>query len=355
MKVLFDAHQLGRRQTGNETYIRALLTEFADMPSLDLTPAVERSALGDPAIVSFAVRRVPRSGTLRLISMAVAARLISADVMHAVYFAPYLSGMPIVLTVHDISYEIYPEFFSRVERLRARTLIRDGVRRARFVITVSEASRHDLVQRYGVPEERVLVIHNGVARRFLTVPPRDVQPIGDRPLRILALGTLQPRKNLMRLMEAVRIVALKRPVTLRVVGPDGFQAGAIRDALDGSASATIAGFLSDAQLVNEYVEADMLVYPSIYEGFGLPVLEAMACSTPVITSTGGSLPEVAGDAAIVVDPFDVSAIANSILRLADDVQLRRELVKKGLVRAGSYSWAASAQAHAEAYQKAAQG
>jgi len=287
--------------------------------------------------------------------MAATARLISPDVMHAVYFAPYLSGVPIVLTVHDISYEIHPEFFSRKERLRARALVRDGVRRARFVITVSDSSRRDLVQRYRLPEERVIVIHNGVARRFLGIPLREAQPIGDRPLRILALGTLQPRKNLMRLLEAVRIVAHKRPVNLRVVGPDGFQARTIRDALDGSASADIVGYLSDAELVHEYVEADMLVYPSIYEGFGLPVVEAMACGTPVITSTGGSLPEVAGDAAIVIDPLDVSAIATSILRLADDVQLRGELTKRGIVRARSYSWASSAQAHAAVYRQAAQG
>jgi alpha-1,3-rhamnosyl/mannosyltransferase len=232
-------------------------------------------------------------------------------------------------------------------------LIRDGARRARFVITVSEASKRDLVELYKLPEDRVIAIHNGVAQRFLDVPVRPQVPIGDRPLRVLAIGTLQPRKNLNRLLEAVKMVAMTRPIRLRVVGPDGYQADTIRDVLDGRAEVEIVGYVGEGELIDEYLNADMLAYASIYEGFGLPVVEAMACSTPVITSTGGSLPEVAGDAAVVVDPLEVGAIADAILRVAEDEDLRATLMARGRLRAKQYSWATSAAQHIDVYRRAA--
>jgi glycosyltransferase involved in cell wall biosynthesis len=350
---MFDAHQLGRRQTGNETYVRALLREYGERDDLQVTSLVEDAALADAAVQAARKRTVPRSGLLRLGAMSMAARQARPDVLHAVYFSPYLAGLPVVLTVHDISYELHPEFFGRSERLRGKTLIRDGARRARFVVTVSETSRTDLIERYGLPDDRVVAIHNGVDWRFLDVPERPLGPIGDRPLRVLALGTLQPRKNLARLLEAVRVAAAARPMHLRVVGPDGYQAATIRDALQGSADVEIVGYVGDDELVDQYTGSDMLVYPSIYEGFGLPVVEAMACGVPVITSTGGSLPEVAGDAAVIVDPYDVAAIAAAILRVADDTELRADLVARGRARARHFSWAASADRHIQLYREAA--
>ena len=180
-------------------------------------------------------------------------------------------------------------------------------------------------------------------------------PIGDRPVRVLALGTLQPRKNLTRLIAAVRTASSSRPIHLRVVGPDGYQAETIHQLLDGTAEVEIAGYVTDDALVDEYGRADMLVYPSLYEGFGLPVVEAMACGLPVITSTGGSLPEIAGDAALIVDPLDERAIAEAILRLSGDDGLRCELSRKGRTRAQRFSWAESAERHIQVYREAADG
>jgi glycosyltransferase involved in cell wall biosynthesis len=350
---MFDAHQLGRRQTGNETYVRALLREFDGRTDVDISALAERVALDDFDLRAFKTHRIPRSGLARLVSIGVAARRIHPDVIHAIYFAPPLAGAPLVLTVHDISYEMYPQFFSRSERLRGKTLIRDAARRAKFVITVSETSRRDLIDRYALAEDRVVAIPNGVAQPFLDVPVRPVEAIGDRPLRVLAIGTLQPRKNLPRLLDAINRVSVRRPVRLRVVGPDGFEADAIRSALSRGVGVEIVGYVSESSLVAEYLAADMLVYPSVYEGFGLPVVEAMACGVPVITTTGGSLPEVAGNAALIVNPFDVSALADSVLRVADDDALRADLVGKGRVRARSFSWEVSASRHIEVYRAAA--
>lgn len=356
LRVMFDAHQLGSRQAGNETYVRGVLTALRRMPELSIIAAIEQRAVLDP-LVQVPVRRriVPAGGLARLAAMSLSARSMRVDVVNAIYFAPVLAGAPLVLSVHDVSYEIHPEFFQRREVYRNRVLVREGARRARIVTTISETSRRALIERYGLRPERVVAILCGVSEPFLHAPVREVEPIGDRPLRLLAVGNLQPRKNLPRLLEAVRIVARRRAVRLRVVGAAGFQADSIRAALESSADVQVLGYVSEPELVGEYDAADMLVYPSIYEGFGLPVVEAMARGLPVITSTGGALPEVAADAAVLVDPFDTPALADAILRLADDDELRRTLVARGLQRAAAFTWTAAADALRDVYRLAAGG
>jgi glycosyltransferase involved in cell wall biosynthesis len=354
-RVLFDAHQLGRHQTGNETYVRELLAALRQRDEISIVAAVESAGEGDRAVAGLQRRRVPRNGWLRLAAMSLAAGRDRVDVIHAIYFAPVFTGRPLVLTVHDVAYEIHPEFFSRSEVWRNRVIVRNSARRARFVVTVSETSRLALVERYGLDPERVVAIHNGVGPSFFATPARTFEPIGDRPIRVLAVGTLQPRKNLGRLLLAIRAVAAVRPVTLTVVGPDGFQADAIRAQLDGVGHVHVLGYLTDGALLEQYLQADMMVYPSIYEGFGLPVVEAMATGLPVITTTGGALPEVAGEAASIVDPLDVGAIASEILRLADDVDLRRTRAATGRVRAASFSWSKAADQLVSVYRAAIDG
>ncbi|MEW6223969.1 MAG: glycosyltransferase family 1 protein [Chloroflexota bacterium] len=354
--MLLDAHQLGRRQTGNETYVRELLRGLREVDQLAITAAietgVERTGVLAPPV---ATRRVPANGFARLASLTLLARQLRPDVVHAIYFLPVLTGRPTVLTIHDISYERHPEFFSWKELLRNRAMIRGSARRATRIITVSEASRNDLIELYGVEPSRVSVVYNGVGPQFRPGPAGPVRPAfdGSRPLRVLAVGTLQERKNLVRLLDAVRLIAPEIAVTLRIVGPDGYQAAAIRARLAGAADTEILGWVDDEHLADEYRRADVLVYPSIYEGFGLPVVEAMACGTPVITSTGGSLPEVAGDAALIVDPLDVEAIAHAIRRVATEPVLAAELAARGLVRASDFSWDRAATEHARIYAEVA--
>jgi glycosyltransferase involved in cell wall biosynthesis len=163
---------------------------------------------------------------------------------------------------------------------------------------------------------------------------------------------LQPRKNLLRLIDAVALVAREMSISLRVVGPDGFQANQIRDRLDGVTEVEITGYVSHEQLVAEYQRADVFVYPSLYEGFGLPILEAMASGIPVVTSTGGSLPEVAGDAALIVDPLDVVAIASAIHRIASYPSLHERLRTLGLARSARFTWRDAARAHLDVYRDA---
>jgi glycosyltransferase involved in cell wall biosynthesis len=349
--VLFDAHQLGRRQTGNETYVRELLKGLRRLDDVSIRAVVDRGQMArDVLAPPIQLHPVPRNGFGRLAAMTALARRIHPDLVHAVYFLPFFSGCPTVVTIHDISFERFPEFFSRRALLRDRTLIRSSARRATKVVTISESSRTDLIDLYGVADDRVVAIPLGVGDAFRPGPARVEDDVDRRPVRLLAVGTLEPRKNLVRLLDAVRLLARDLRIELRLVGPAGYQAHAIRDRIAGSATVEFVGYIPDEDLAEEYRRADMLVYPSIYEGFGLPVLEAMACGTPVVTSTGGSLPEVAGDAAELVDPLDTVGLAAAIRRVATDLEHRSLLRERGLARAARFSWDRTAALHAALYR-----
>lgn len=352
MKVLFDAHQLGRRQTGNETYVRELLPHLCATEGIDVTAVVENPVATEYVrTVGAEPYSVAGSGWARLVALGVAARRRRMDLVHSIYYLPPGMRRATVVTIHDISFEMHPEFFRRADLLRNRTLVRLAARLATIVVTVSEASRGDIVERYGIDPARVIAIHNGVSPVFAP-PPSPRLPSSSGPFRILAVGTLQPRKNLLRLLEAVRLVAQSHDVSLRIVGPAGYQANEIRIRLGNVPWVETSGYLPMDELLHAYHDADLFVYPSIYEGFGLPVVEAMASGTPVVTSTGGSLPEIAGDAAIVVDPTDIDAIANAILRVVESPDLQERLRTRGIARAAAFSWARSAEDHISAYEAA---
>ena len=353
MRLLLDAHQLGRSQTGNETYVRELVRELRLLSELDIVATVEDGQLPQGILAPpVRIRRVPRNGLGRLAVLSLLSRQVRADITHAIYFLPPLVRGASVVTIHDISFERHPEFFGRSSLWRDRLLIRDAARRATKIVTVSETSRRDLIELWRLSPDRVVAIPNGVSPSFQ--PLSDPTPFDPavRALRVLAVGTLQPRKNLPRLVDAVALVAREMPVELRVVGPDCLQAKRIQDRLGGVAAVEIAGYVSYEQLVAEYQRADVFVYPSLYEGFGLPIIEAMASGIPVVTSTAGSLPEVAGDAALIVDPLDVAAIASAIYRIASDSSLRERLRTLGLARSAQFTWRDAARAHLDVYREA---
>jgi glycosyltransferase involved in cell wall biosynthesis len=349
-RVLFDAHHIGSGKTGNETYARELLRALRGRAGLHLTAAVVDSP-SDPALEPpIAVRRVPRNGWLRLLALGIAGS--GMDLVHSMYYLPLASRRPTVVSIHDVSYERHPEFFGRLEVLKNRVLVREAARRATMVVTLSEHARSEMIELYGLDPHRVAVVPGGVSEAF-HAPDEPRAPTADRTgvVRILAVGTLQPRKNLLRLLDAVRIVGLRERVQLRVIGPPGHAADEIRARLGNGADVVLLGYVPDHLLLQEYRAADIFVYPSIYEGFGLPIVEAMACGTPVVTTTGGSLPEVAGDAALIVDPYDVDAIARAIAQLIDDPSLRRDLVARGRSRAAEYTWRSAADRLVAVYER----
>ena len=354
MRVLFDAHHIGTGQTGNETYARELLRALRDRGGVQVVAAVHRGTpVTGPLEPPTRVRTVPANGWLRLAALGMLARGEHADLVHSIYYRVPLAGRAQVVSIHDVSYERFPQFFSARELRKNRMLVRAAARKAEIVVTLSEHARSEMIELYDVSPNRIMVVPGGVSPVFLDAGDRPrAERSPDEPLRLLAVGTLQPRKNLLRLLDATTIVAQRRPVRLRVIGPPGHQAPEIRARLGGHSEVELLGYVTDDQLIDEYFAADVFVYPSIYEGFGLPIVEAMACGTPVVTSTGGSLPEVAGDGAVVVDPFSVTEIANGIERIADDAALREQLRDRGRRRAATFTWEAAADQLVAAYERA---
>jgi glycosyltransferase involved in cell wall biosynthesis len=299
-----------------------LLTALRDRPGLEL----ELLAHGGPGRVSSVVR------DSYWYPAAIRRRAKGLDLLHCTTFrGPARSPVPTVLTVHDLAILRAPEAFPRWHRLYGTAGLRRVLRAADAIVAVSEFTRREVVELASVAEERVRVVPNGVDPVFTLDGPRAE---GDY---VLAVGTLEPRKNLERAVEAAR----EAGVELRVVGARGW--GGVD--VDGW-----VGEIPDSELAALYRGARSVLYPSLYEGFGLPVLEAMACGAPVVTSLDTAMVEIAGDAAVLVDPLDVSAIAAGIL--AADAR-RDELSRAGLERAREFTWQRSADAVVELWRELA--
>ncbi len=259
-------------------------------------------------------------------------RVGGADVLHCpTYRGPLRSKLPLVVTVHDLAVFRHPEAFNRWTRTYSPRLVPRVLAGARRVIAVSEFTRRELVELIGVPDERIRVVPNAVEEQFT----RD-GPTADGEY-VLAVGTLEPRKNLQRLVEAAR----RADVELRVVGARGWGEVEV-----GGNGVRWLGEVTDAELARLYRGALCVAYPSLYEGFGIPVLEAMACGAPVVTSRGGACEEVAGEAAVLVDPLDVGGIAAGI----------EEAVAKGggsgVMRAAGFTWDETVRRTREVYEEA---
>jgi glycosyltransferase involved in cell wall biosynthesis len=321
MRVGLDTSPLVQTQAGTARYVRGL-AQLEILPGLEL----RRLSFGGPSRLATVLRdtwwypiELPR-------------RAKGLDVLHCPTFrGPVRSSVPVVVTIHDLAVLRHPGTFNRWTRRYSRLAVPRVARAARRVIAVSEFTRGEIVELLGVPAERITVIPNGVEPVFTPDGPRAE---GDY---LLAVGTLEPRKNL-----AVSRQAAKRlGVELRVVGARGW--GGVQ--VDGW-----LGRVSDEELAALYRGARCLVYPSLYEGFGIPVLEAMACGTPVVTSAGGATEEVAGGAAVLVDPHDPTAIAAGIEEAAGR---HDELRARGLERAARFTWERVAAETRAVYEEAA--
>ena len=259
----------------------------------------------------------------------------AADVLHCpTYRGPLRPVRPVVVTVHDLAVFRHPEAFNRWTRTYSPRVVPRVLRAARCVIAVSEFTRRELVELLGLPDEKIHVVPNAVEEEFT----RD-GPAADGDY-VLAVGTLEPRKNLARLVEAAR----RSDVELRVVGARGW--GGVEVAGNG---VSWLGEVSDRELARLYRGALCVAYPSLYEGFGIPVLEAMACGVPVVTTRGTAMEEVADGAAILVDALDPAEIADGIERASAE---REQLVARGLERVRNFRWDAIAAATVEVYRRA---
>ena len=279
------------------------------------------------------------------------------DLVHAT--THYGTFMPCryrnVITIHDVTPILFPETHGRMQVCYHRHMLPSVLNQADAIITISECSKRDILRLYGISEEKIHVIYHGVSDHFSTAPDARSDFVQGLPEHyILNIGTLEARKNLPRLLEAYAI-ARNKGLThkLLIGGAKGWRlsnlAGIVaKHKLE--QDAVFLGYVEDTDLPALYGRAEFFVYPSIYEGFGMPILEAMACGTPVITSNVSSMPEVAGDAALLVDPLDVDEIAAKMLELAGSTELRGRLREAGLARAGRFTWEETARRTLAVYQ-----
>ncbi len=278
------------------------------------------------------------------------------DLFHGMDFTlpPTLSGTRTAVTVYDLAYERTPDDTMPGMQAYLARVVPQAVARADRVIAISEATKADIVELYGADPAKVAVVVPGVDARFnpqhedgerRRIRAKYGLPGGDF---LLTVGTLQPRKNHARLVEAYAraLEETNSEVPLVIAGARGWAYGAVHDAIgeQGLAGHVIfPGFVDDADLPALYRTALAVAYPSLYEGFGLPVAEAMACGTPVVTSNVSSLPEAAGDAALLVDPLDTDALADALVRLLTDDALRDDLRARGLAQAAKFTWEHAAE------------
>ena len=280
------------------------------------------------------------------------------DLLHSPnYVSPYLSRVSTVITVYDLSAFMFPDTHPILRQLRHRLFLSYSLKKSSKVITISENSKKDIQKYFGTPKEKIEVVYPGVSSRFSRLDRRNIKVSGDIPSSFfLYLGTLEPRKNLITLLRAFSKIRYKIDQKLVVVGGRGWYYHDIFDLvkkLSIKEKVVFLGYLPDEVLVNIYNLADLFVYPSLYEGFGLPPLEAMACGCPVITSNTSSLPEAVGDAGIMIDPNDVEALAREMARVLADEKLRKEMSEKGLARAKLFSWEKCARETLQLYEEIA--
>jgi len=340
--VAIDADVLGRERTGDETYVRNLLRELATLaPSAGIRlAAISRR----PDLVPAGVEPVELRARSQLVRMAITLprllRRLRADLVHTQYALPLRLPCPGVVTVHDLSFEQEPGLFSLKDRLVFRRVVPRTVRRAARVLTVSERTKQDLVQLYGVSPNRVVVTPNGVDPAFRPLEPAETDPSNSllQGPYVLAVGAIQRRKNQLAALEAASAAGLP----LVVVGPakDADLAEELR-----RRGARVLGHVEIEQLAELYRGAACLVQASHFEGFGLPVLEAMASGTPVVAVREPALEEVAGDSAVFVDE---GGLADGIREALRD---RERLSAAGLERARAFSWHASAERTLAVYRE----
>jgi glycosyltransferase involved in cell wall biosynthesis len=256
-----------------------------------------------------------------------------------------------VVTIHDLGYLIEPDSHAPIHRKQLEWTTRWNARAASGLVAVSESTKRDLVAFLNVDPNRIQVIHHGVSETLAPASERAIAAVRDRysigPRAILAVGTIHPRKNLVRLIQAFERLAAGDPTAqLALCGAPGWKSEQILHRATASPfhdRIRHIGYVPDTELAALYSSASILAFPSLYEGFGMPALEAMACGTPVVAANRASLPEVCGHAALFVDPFDVGSIAAGIGRVLDDADLRSELRERGLRRARMFRWQSCAE------------
>lgn len=356
MRIAIDGHSFDAKAGGVRRYVRELTTALQAV-----SPLISLVAIGGMDVPAGIDRRsaapsLPTNLGWCATGLPLAAARERFDVFHApAYTAPLWGARPLVVTIHDVSYARRPEWSPHPAGIgmTRQWFYRRSAHRADRILTDSAFSKQEIIDVYGVSAERIDVIPLGVGRNFVPDARQPREPV------VLHVGDIHVRRNLVIVLDAVmdlanREAALKG-LRLVLIGRDLGGLGSLqsRAASRGQPAQLMhVANPDDAALVSWYQRASVLAYPSRYEGFGLPVLEAMACGTPVVASRAASIPEVAGDAGVLLDPDDAPRWHDAIRRSVLDVGFSQELSQRGLARAASFTWSRTAELTLEAYGRA---
>ena len=365
MPVVLDTRTANDHFPGIGRYVASLVGALQRVaPELDLVllrePTAQATRLSLPALPGMECAVSPFS----IRQQWVVPRLLrkqSAALYHSPYYLmPYRPGAPAVLTCYDLIPLLYPEYYSAAQRLIYRLAHRLALRATQAILSISEATRADLVRYFQVDARRIVVTPLAADARFAPSSPEHVAATcrkhGLPQAYVLYFGSNKPHKNLTRLIQAWNLQRSAAGVgdsVLVIAGhwePRYAEAKRLVEALGLKDRVIFIGAVDEADLPALYSGARLFVFPSLYEGFGLPVLEAMACGTPVVYSASSSLPEVAGDAGLTFDPGDVEALATTIQRVLANPDLRVHLRQRGLERAAQFTWDRTARATLEVYR-----
>lgn len=360
MRILINGLQAGNR-SGTGVYTQRLV-EWLPRVADDL----EFAALWPEDMPSpTSVEVCPRSGGLRRIlsdqwGVRADRRRLNADLVHYPASVGNVLGLPdTVVTVHDLSFLVEPQWFRAGRAAYYRWAVSRSARAARRILADSEATARDLRERLSIPAERIDVVPLGVDESLKPATPDECRAARERynlpPRYFLYLGTIEPRKNVARIVRAWSRVAKDGVPDLVLAGRYGWKVEPIlREVMDSPYTERIhlPDFIAREDMAAVMTGAEAFVWPSLYEGFGLPPLEAMACGVPVLTSNTSSLPEAVGDAALTLNPLDENAVAEGIRRLANDPDLRETLRRAGLARAAQFTWRRTAELTAASYRHA---
>lgn len=367
MRIGIDCHYIGSKVGGNETYTRYLVDHLAQIDrdnvySLYVTHSNNffNEIRQRENFRTLSIR--PDISWLRVpIILPLKVMLKPVDLLHVQYIAPPLCPCKFIVTIHDISWKYHPEIIPRNVYFAQSKFVESTARRAEKIITVSETTKRDLVKFFKIPPDKIVVTYNGVKSIYRPIKDEDrinevlkKYDIHDRYL--LYTGRLEPRKNLIRLIKAFSMLKKKRSIELKlvIVGPKTWLYSEIFKMvveLGLESDIIFAGYLPEEDLPFIYNGADLFISPSVFEGFGIPPVEAMACGTPVLYSDIPAHREIIGDAGVAFNPLDINDISQTVLNALSDTALLKELSEKGIKRAGDFSWDNTAKKTLEVYQE----
>jgi len=368
MKIGIDTHAAEREGEGNCTYIRRLVSALSQVDKqneyvlygINVQHSFYRQFHG---CENFRIRKRAIDNSLVRIPflLALATKKDTLDILHVQYIAPPLYGGKLVVTIHDLCFLHYPDFFSKFEAWRSKLLIRLTAKKSSAIITGSHFSKQDIVDSYGMHPAKIQVIPFGISPHFSPASdPEETRKIlhkyGIQKPYLLYVGRLNPRKNIVSIVKVFSQIKRENhlPHRLIIVGKKDFETRKILlslDKIEHKEDILFTGLVPDQDLPFLYREADVFLYPSLFEGVGLPVLEAMRSGVPVVSSDSSGLKETAGDAGICVNPLDHSEISRAVLRIISDPDFRNTCRTRGISRTEKLSWLSTAQQTLKVYQR----